>query len=167
MRQCRRGLSAQSLPRIDQDESKEPWFVNAKTKSATKERLPRGRTCEFTRTGRNTMWGRQNVAFTPTKRHKRHRRLGTSSKSTQRSDETTRVKQHTKRLDTKQGESLSQLASESMRGARQCQAMLRVWVWHAHGCGRLMAGAIGQVAGHLLAHHNWRLGGVAMGERDR
>ena len=42
MRQCRRGLAAQSLPRIDQDESKEPWFVNANTKSATKERLPRG-----------------------------------------------------------------------------------------------------------------------------
>ena len=60
-----------------------------------------------------------------------------------RPDEASRSKQHTndlKRLEAKQGENLS--VSEGMRGARQCQAMLRVWVWHAHGCGRLVAGEI-------------------------
>ena len=54
--QCRRGLEAQSLPRnsIETSPNKDR-FVTLALKAPHKERLPRGRTCEFTRTGRNTM----------------------------------------------------------------------------------------------------------------
>ena len=98
--QCRRGTAAQSLPRMFRSRRVQGGsFRHASTRKRDKERLPRGRTCEFTRTGRNTMWGARMTSLshpqtpqqTPQASRYRFRRA-----CTQRSDETTRLKQHTK-----------------------------------------------------------------------
>ena len=87
-------------------------FRHASSRKRHKERLPRGRTCEFTRTGRNTMWGRQNVAFTPTNATANATNVSVQiPENTRWSDEASRSKQRTKRPQTTRNETRGESAN--------------------------------------------------------
>jgi hypothetical protein len=69
----------------------------ARTKERHMERLPRGRTCEFTRTGRTRCGDARTSLSHPQTPHQTLQVSRWNPKSTHRSDEATQAKQHTKR----------------------------------------------------------------------